>query len=202
MLVEGSERREIRPQVMRDELKNALGVGQVFELVVTQVVQLRVRRQLLAHQLCHGQREQDLAAMTGSQQPRNAAEWQAEIVVAPALDSPVCSAMRTRSGPVGPHAPVCRRRWAANAAFNAAGARAKAAQNPSPAVRNTMPSCSLIAWRRMLSCCASASGIASGCCSQSRVLPSISVYRNVTVPVGSTPAIGCGGSLSATDTPA
>src|SRR6266542_5158802 len=38
---------------------------------------------------------------------------------------------------------------------------------------------------RSASCRAEAALIASGCCSQRRVLPSISVKRKVTVPVGS-----------------
>jgi hypothetical protein len=75
-------------------------------------------------------------------------------------------------------------RCAAVAAASAFGAVAKAAQKASPIVLNMKPECALMTSRSKASWRASASLIASGCCSQSVVLPSISVNRKETVPVG------------------
>src|SRR5262245_29088296 len=54
----------------------------------------------------------------------------------------------------------------------------------SPTLLNTTPSCATIASRAIVSWHASEAGIASLYCSQSLVLPAISVKRNLTVPLG------------------
>lgn len=59
-----------------------------------------------------------------------------------------------------------------------------AAQNASPTVLKTVPPLDSITRRSSSSCRSSATLIASGWSCQSRVLPSMSVNRNVTVPVG------------------
>jgi hypothetical protein len=71
MSIECLERREAGWQVGGDQLKNLLGQAEIFEAMDSQVAQRHLRRELLAHQLFGGQREQDLAAMAGRQEPRD-----------------------------------------------------------------------------------------------------------------------------------
>src|SRR6186997_2533195 len=66
----------------------------------------------------------------------------------------------------------------------------KTAMTPSPVVLTMKPKDALIAWCRTVSCRASATCIAAGCCSHNIVLPSMSVNRNVTVPVGKCESAG------------
>src|SRR5262249_40629727 len=66
----------------------------------------------------------------------------------------------------------------------ASGAVAKAAQKASPIVLNTTPLLAVMAVRRRALCRARAERMACGNCSQSLVLPSMSVKRKVTVPFG------------------
>ena len=46
-----------------------LAVGEILEPMLAQVAQRHIRRQLLAHQLLGGQREQGLPAVGGGEQP-------------------------------------------------------------------------------------------------------------------------------------
>src|SRR5579871_2132631 len=92
--------------------------------------------------------------------------------------------MRTLSGPVSPHSSWRSRRRDCSAAWSASDAVENAAQKASPMVLNTTPSLASMACRSTASCRARAERIASGYCSHSLVLPSISVNRNVTVPLG------------------
>ena len=71
-----------------------------------------------------------------------------------------------------------------HAAASAAPAVANAAQKASPAVEKTTPSLRSIASRSSASWRASATAMSSGLRSHKRVLPSMSVKRNVTVPLG------------------
>src|SRR5579859_8156942 len=97
--------------------------------------------------------------------------------------------MRTRSGSASGQDSACRLRWIVTAAKTAALALSKTAKrlSPSPRGRTSRPparstSCSMSwSWR------ASAARIPAGWSSQSRVLPSTSVKRKVTVPVGRPP---------------
>src|SRR5262249_31117639 len=84
--LQGLERWKVGGQVRGEELEYVLGVGEVFELIPAQVTQRQLRRKLLTHQFLDGLREQDLAAVTGSQQARDAAERQPKIVSVARLD--------------------------------------------------------------------------------------------------------------------
>src|SRR5436309_7295051 len=75
-------------------------------------------------------------------------------------------------------------RCASIAASTAARAEANAAYAPSPVCLNSQPPRASIAARTTSSCAANATCIASGSSSHLRVDPSISVKRNVTVPLG------------------
>src|SRR6266581_2228503 len=75
-------------------------------------------------------------------------------------------------------------RCASIAASTAARAEANAAHTPSPVFLNSHPPRASMAARSTSSCAARATCIASGSSSHRRVDPSISVKRNVTVPLG------------------
>jgi hypothetical protein len=79
--VQGVERGKGRWQVGSDELKDLIGQAEVFEPLRAQIAQRRVERELLAHQLLSGEREQDLAAVPGIQEPRRAVERRPEVIV-------------------------------------------------------------------------------------------------------------------------
>jgi hypothetical protein len=89
-------------------------------------------------------------------------------------------------GPSG-HASPFSRSWHAPAASTAETALGKTAKklSPSPREVTTTPPCSSITPVTSRLCSSSAASIASGTLSHSRVEPSISVSKNVTVPAGS-----------------
>ena len=89
--------------------------------------------------------------------------------------------MRTRSGPVVGQSWSMRACCPASAASTASRAPPNAASIPSPVVFTTVPLACSTAARSSASCAARATAIASGCSSQSRVLPAMSVMRNVAV---------------------
>ena len=93
--------------------------------------------------------------------------------------------MRTRSFAASGQGSRWSARCASSAAASASDAVWNAAQNASPPVLKTWPPWSSMHWRSSASWRASAARIAACCVSHSRVLPSMSVNRNVTVPVGS-----------------
>ena len=99
----------------------------------------------------------------------------------------MCSPIRTRSAAPAGHASAFSRSWQAPAASTAETALAKTAKKLSPSPREvttTPPWSSITAVTRRL-CRSSATSIASGTVSHSRVEPSMSVSKNVTVPAGS-----------------
>ena len=96
--------------------------------------------------------------------------------------------MRTRIGVAVGHRSASMSCWAARAAATASTADPNAAASPSPMVENTVPPCSATARRSSSSWRDRADRIASSSSCHSRVDPSMSVKRNVTVPDG--PAIG------------
>ena len=100
------------------------------------------------------------------------------------------SPIRTLTGRGVGHGSARKTRWIDSAAATASGAEAKTAKrlSPSPLGRIGVPPCLPTAASNSASCRASADRIASGAASQSAVLPSTSVSRNVTVPVGSAAA--------------
>ena len=96
---------------------------------------------------------------------------------------------------------ACMTLCTAIAAPSASDAVENAAQNASPTVLKTTPQCAVIASRITSSCRASATLMASGYRCHSVVLPSMSVNRKVTVPVGNSEsarvvmlAWGCSGA--------
>src|SRR5919201_4054463 len=86
--------------------------------------------------------------------------------------------MRTRTGPASASV-------AALAAASASDARENATKNASPCVSTSTPLCCANASRNTRRCSASASAYASPSSCSSRVEPSMSVNRKVTVPEGS-----------------
>ena len=93
--------------------------------------------------------------------------------------TPVCSPFRTRIGPVA-RAPA-----AASAAVAAPSAVGKATKNASPCVSTSTPPALATASRSSRRCSSSAAAYSSGPSScSSRVEPSTSVKRKVTVPLG------------------
>ena len=133
-------------------------------------------------------REQHLAAVPGGEEARHAVERAAGVVARAQLGG---AGVQRHAHPQravehsAAHDPrPASARWAASAAASASGALAKAAQTASPMVLKTTPPRVSIAWRSMASWRASAAGIAWGCRSHSAVLPSMSVNRKVTVPLG------------------
>ena len=111
----------------------------------------------------------------------------------------MCNPIRTRIGVAVGHVSASRSRWAPRAAATAAEAPANAAAMPSPMLENTVPAMlapsaerSSSSWRDK------AARIAASSCCHSRVEPSMSVKRNVTVADGrATPASSHGDYLTA-----
>jgi hypothetical protein len=96
--------------------------------------------------------------------------------------------MRTRIGEDVGQGSSARRACACSAARTAWDARANAPPNASPAVEKTHPPDDSIAERMISSWRRSAAAIASLSAAHRRVDPSMSVKRNVTVPVGNLPS--------------
>ena len=71
MSIECLERREAVWQIRCNELKDLLGQAEIFEPMNPQVAQRHLRWKLLAHQLLGCQRQQDLAAVSSRQEPRD-----------------------------------------------------------------------------------------------------------------------------------
>src|SRR5580765_3606721 len=91
--------------------------------------------------------------------------------------------MRTNN--VGPgHVASASARCASVAAHTASVGRVNAAANESPAVVKTYPPFDSIAVRRTVSCTRNDADMASLSVDHQRVEPSMSVNKNVTVPVG------------------
>ena len=95
---------------------------------------------------------------------------------------PVWMPMRTRTGPSD--------RWISSAAATASSARPKATKNASPCVSTSTPSCRPKTARSSLRWPASRSAYPSPRSCRSRVEPSMSVNRKVTVPDGRSRVIG------------
>ena len=123
---------------------------------------------------------EDLPAVTDGEDPRVAVERRAEVVTVPGSAAPAWIATRTRSGPVAPHETSRSPRPPSAAVTAAPGRRTprglhrpRLDHGPAGAPR----------WRRAPGDrgCARAAPIASPCSSQSRVLPSMSVSRNVEI---------------------
>src|SRR5439155_1702605 len=60
--------------------KDPLGPNQIFETILSQIAQAGARWQRVASQLLSGEREQDLAAVSGVQQPGDAVERRAAVI--------------------------------------------------------------------------------------------------------------------------
>jgi hypothetical protein len=94
--------------------------------------------------------------------------------------SPLCSPIRTRSAPAR-HGSAPRDRWASTAAATPSADRSNTAATPSPRYLNTEPSWRSMTSARSTSWRARSSRMHVGAASQSFVLPSTSVNRNVRV---------------------
>src|SRR5205085_12224556 len=78
--VESPEWRIVGRQVRADKLKDPLGRIQIFEAILSQIEQADALWQRVASQLLSGAREQNLAAVSGVQQPGDAVERRAEVI--------------------------------------------------------------------------------------------------------------------------
>jgi hypothetical protein len=94
--------------------------------------------------------------------------------------------MRTRIGRVVGHCSTPSAHWTTSAALTASRAWRNTAKtlSPSPLLLTTVPFCRRTQVATIPSCRASARRIALGWLSHSLVLPSMSVSRKVTTPVG------------------
>ena len=63
-----------------------LGADQVFQAVLAEVTQTDARRQTVAHQFARRRRQQDLPAVPGREQARDAIEQRPDVVIAALLD--------------------------------------------------------------------------------------------------------------------
>jgi hypothetical protein len=97
--------------------------------------------------------------------------------------------MRTLIGAVSGHGSMPSASCTVSAAETASAAIANAAQKASPTVLKTYPFALTIPSRISSSCRASAVRIVSRCASHNLVLPSMSVNRKVTVPVGASNSV-------------
>src|SRR5215213_5025521 len=103
--------------------------------------------------------------------------------------------MRTRNGPVSGHGSAWRARCASTQAVTAAAGSENAARKASPIVLKWYPPWARIAAARMALCRSRATHIVARSRSQSRVEPSMSVERKVTIPEGGAKGmIGVGGT--------
>ena len=98
--------------------------------------------------------------------------------------SPVCRPMRTRMAPPSGHLCVAKPRWASAAAPHASSALWKTQKNESPSVLSSAPFRLWKALRRMAWWSTWAWTYLSPSSCMSLVEPSMSVKRNVTVPLG------------------
>jgi hypothetical protein len=74
-----AERRKLGGQILGQHLEDWLGPDEVFELVDTEIAQCHAGRQLIPDQLVGGGTEQDLPAVAGGHQPRDAVEQRAGV---------------------------------------------------------------------------------------------------------------------------
>ena len=77
---ERSQRREGALETFHVDLMNIFGTFEIFERVCTEIGEMRTARQLVANELCRHAGEQDLSAVTGCEQSRNAIDGRSEIV--------------------------------------------------------------------------------------------------------------------------
>src|SRR6185312_5055388 len=183
-LGKGMDRREVGGKVSMGQLVDKLRLGQIAQPELPQPLQAKAAAQTPCHQIAGGLSDQHLPALRGRLHPgtpvdRRVVERSPSCTCA----SPVCSPIRTRSAaPVG-HGSLPSRNWQAPAASTAATALAKAAKklSPSPREVTTTPPCPSITSVTIRLCRSRAASIASGTVSHSRVEPSMSVSKNVTV---------------------
>jgi hypothetical protein len=122
--------------------------------------------------------------MTDRHQAGDPVERRPEIVPVASLGLTGMDPIRTLTGEGVSHISASNKVWAVNAAATADEADWNAAAIPSPMDENTTPPCSATVLRTNSSCRDNAPRMADSPACQSRVDPSISVNRNVTVPVG------------------
>ena len=176
-----------RAQPGGDDLEDALRAREVGQPVLAEVDERDLVGQRVAHDLLGGVRHHHLSAVGRRPSPGRPGWWRGR-------SSRRRGRPRRRCG--GPCAPAARRARPTARRRAPAGRRgrrraasrvvANTAWRPSPVVFTTWPPCPLdrVAEDARRGARAPAR-IAAGCCSQSRVEPSRSVNRNVTVPDGS-----------------
>ncbi len=170
---DGRERR-------RAELEQPLGQRQVTQLVGSEIHQLISMQP--AEQLLGRQRHENLAAVPGSHEPGGAVDGRPEVIAVTLLDLAAVNAH--------PHVQqrlrLARRevRLRSLGGVDCVAGPVERRREPVAPVANTYPPWASIASRTTASCTANAARISSARSSHSRVEPSISVKRNVTVPEG------------------
>ena len=170
------------------QLVDQLGPGQIAQPELAEFLQAKTAAQPPFHQVAGGLGDQHLPAVRGGLHPGTPVDRRLVDIVA---------LLHMRIPGVQPHPHpqrrTCRPRLAREPKLAGAGrltaatALGKAAKtlSPSPREVTTTPPCPSITLVTRRLCRSSATSIASGTLSHSRVEPSMSVSKNVTVPAGS-----------------
>ena len=174
--VRGVERPQ-RREVAVAELVEALRLGQVLEPVLSEVTDSRGGASRRPRVVLG---EDDLPAVCGGGDPRRAVDVDADVALVASRSARPCGAPCGRGS--GRRSSAVR---ASAAAATASAALGNATKNASPCVSTSTPECRANASRRARRWSASRSAYAAPCSWRSRVEPSTSVKRKVTVPLGS-----------------
>ena len=161
-----------------------LGVGKAPQAVDAQVAEGDAGGQGVADEPAGGLGHDDLPPVGGVGDAGRPVHVDADIVVPAQGPSPVWTPIRTRTGGPGDQSWAARPRWAATAARIAPTGLRKATKKASPWVLTSVPPASATARRTIAACSSWTAGYRSPSAWSRRVEPSMSVKRNVTVPVG------------------
>ena len=185
-VIQRRERWKVGGQIRRDELKQVLQVCQTFHAMLAHVAQGHIGGQIAAHDVGHFPRQQNLAAMAGGHDPRDPIER---------VGGAVIVALRHRRTDIDAPCGRVQVRWSPRAAPRTR-AGPPALPRPRAWARRTRPgthrrsSYTRARRGRRWRCARSHGGarapsrICSGSRSHKGVLPSISVNRKVTIPLG------------------
>ena len=170
--VERAERRELAVA----ELEEPLGADEVLQAVLAEVADLGIALEQTPGRLG----EDDLPPVRRRRDPCRAMDVDADVALVGDAAAPRCGCPCERGSGRPPSASR-----AAAAAATASAARANATKKASPWVSTSTPSCLVNAPLSAVRCSARRSAYPAPCSWRSRVEPSTSVKRKVTVPVGS-----------------
>ena len=187
------KRREVAAEARLVELEDPLRLRQLRQRPEAEVAQLAVGRE---HER-GGLGRDDLAAVAGVGDPERAMDLDADVAV---LAEGGDAGVQPDADPHGRRPVVAAEifRWASTAACAAVSASAKAAKSSSPRESTSLPSAAATASRSRRLRSASTGCQSSPSSRASRVEPSTSAKKKVTVPVGSalTRSVGAGSALA------